>query len=234
MNVENLLQAQAGPCQQMEKGDGLTLEYLGQFTLLQSSACFKLGRDSVLLSRFATLKRGWRVCDLGCGVGSLLLLLSERERELVRFGIEIDAAAADLARRNLAENGLEGDIRTGDLRERDLLPSDGFQLVISNPPYFRQGTGFSGGPARMEEQLTVEELCAAAGRLLRTGGRFALVFRPERLPELFAALAEAKLAPKRIQLLSYHRDKPPYAVLLESVKEGGIGLTWLPTRYQEE
>ncbi|MBP1758476.1 MAG: O-methyltransferase [Firmicutes bacterium] len=144
MNVENLLQDQAGPCQQMEKGDGLTLEYLGQFTLLQSSACFKLGRDSVLLSRFATLKRGWRVCDLGCGVGSLLLLLSERERELVRFGIEIDAAAADLARRNLAENGLEGDIRTGDLRERDLLPSDGFQLVISNPPYFRGG---SCGPA---------------------------------------------------------------------------------------
>ena len=225
---------QTEPALEPEGADGLSREFLGRYTLMQSPACFKLGRDSVLLSRFATIRRGWRVCDLGCGVGSLLLLLSEREQELVRCGIELDPVAAQLARRNLAENDLAGDIITGDLRERDLLVPDSFQLVISNPPYFRQGTGFSGGPARMEEQLTVEELCGTAGRLLRTGGRFALVFRPERLPELFAALAGAKLAPKRIQQLSYHRDKPPYAFLLEAVKEGGMGLAWLPTRYQEE
>jgi tRNA1(Val) A37 N6-methylase TrmN6 len=214
--------------------EGLSREFLGQYTLIQAQAFFKLGRDSVLLSRFATLRRGWRVCDLGCGVGSLLLLLTERERELTRWGIELDPMAAQLARRNLLENGLEGEIITGDLRARDLLPPDSFQLVISNPPYFRQGTGYSGGPARMEEQLTVEALCGTAGRLLRTGGRFALVFRPERLSELFTALEEVRLAPKRIQLLSYHREKPPYAVLVEAVKEGGVGLRWLPTRYQEE
>ncbi len=234
MREEALPGGQTALAPAAEGPDGLSREFLGRYTLLQSPACFKLGRDSVLLSRFATLRRGWRVCDLGCGVGSLLLLLSEREGEIHRFGIEIDPTAAELARRNLAENSLEGEILTGDLRERGLLPTDGFQLVISNPPYFRRGTGHSGGSARMEEQLTVEELCAAAGRLLRTGGRFALVFRPERLPELFAALAEARLVPKRIQLLSYHRAKPPYAVLLEAVKEGGMGLTWLPTRYQEE
>ncbi len=234
MSESVLQEEQTALTAETEGPDGLSREFLGRYTLLQSSACFKLGRDSVLLSRFATLRRGWRVCDLGCGVGSLLLLLSEREPDLVRCGIELDPAAAELARRNLAENGLEGEILTGDLRVRALLPTDGFQLVISNPPYFRQGTGISGGPARMEEQLTVEELCGTAGRLLRTGGRFALVFRPERLPELFAALAEAKLVPKRMQLLSYHRDKPPYAFLLEAVKEGGMGLTWLPTRYQEE
>lgn len=234
LREEALPGGQATLAPEAEGPDGLSREFLGHYTLLQSPACFKLGRDSVLLSRFATLRRGWRVCDLGCGVGSLLLLLSEREADLVRCGIELDPTAAELARRNLAENGLTGEILTGDLRERDLLPTDGFQLVISNPPYFRQGTGFSGGPARMEEQLTVEALCGTAGRLLRTGGRFALVFRPERLPELFAALGEARLVPKRIQLLSYHRDKPPYAFLLEAVKEGGMGLAWLPTRYQEE
>lgn len=208
-------------------------ECLGRFTLRQAEDCFKLGRDSVLLSRFASVKRGWRVCDLGCGVGSLLLLLSERDEEIARFGIEVDEKAAALARRNLSDNGLDGTIVTADLRTRDLLPPDSFHLVISNPPYFAVGTGVSGGPARMEERCSVEELCAVAGRLLRTGGRFALVFRPERLPQLFAALGAARIEPKRMQLLCYHPQKSPYAVLIEGIKEGGAGLTILPTHYQE-
>lgn len=211
-----------------------SVEHLGFYTLRQADDCFKLGRDSILLARFATLKKEWRVCDLGTGVGSLLLLLSQREEALARFGIEIDPRAAELAQDNLAENGLSGTIMCCDLRERDLLPPDGFHLVISNPPYFRKGTGESGGRARMEESLCVEELCAVAARLLRTGGRFAVVFRAERLAELFSAMQAVHLEPKRMQLLCYSREKAPYAVLVEGVKAGGVGLAVLPVHYQEE
>lgn len=208
------------------------LECLGRYHLRQSDAYFKLGRDSVLLARFATVKPRWQVCDLGCGVGPLLLLLSQREEQLVRIGIERDPGAAELARENLARNQLAGEILTGDLRDKTLLPGDRFHLVISNPPYFRSGSGKSGGPARMDEHCSVEALCQAAGRLTRTGGRFALVYRPERLAELFAALKNARLEPKRLQLLSYAPDRPPYAVLTEAVKDGGAGLDILPVHYQ--
>ena len=146
-------------------------EYLGSYRLTQSDDCFKLGRDSVLLSGFCTLRRGWQVCDLGCGVGTLLLLLSQREEDLTRTGIELDPKAAELARRNLLTNGLSGQVLTGDLRDRTLVPGDRFHLVISNPPYFRAGSGKSGGRARMDETCSVEELCQTAGRLTRTGGR---------------------------------------------------------------
>ncbi len=209
-------------------------EFLGEYYLKQSDDCFKLGRDSVLLSRFATLRPGMRVCDLGCGVGSLLLLLSQREAQLTRTGIELDPKAATLARENLADNALSGEIFTGDLRAKDWLPPDSCDLVITNPPYFAKGTGDSGGTARMEESCTITELCAVAGRLLRTGGRFAVVFRPERLAVLMEAMAAHRLAPKRMQLLCYHRKKSPYAVLLEAVKDGGIGLDILPIHEQEE
>lgn len=211
-----------------------TMEFLGRYHLRQSDQYFKLGRDSVLLSRFATVKPRWQVCDLGCGIGSLLLLLSQREEELVRVGVELDPGAAALARENLDRNGLSGEILTGDLRDRSLLAGDRFHLVLSNPPYFRPGSGTSGGPARMGEFCSVQELCQAAGRLTRTGGRFALVYRPERLAELFAALQGARLEPKRMQLLSYAPDKPPYAALTEAVKDGGPGLEILPTHYQTE
>lgn len=211
-----------------------SVEYLGTYRLTQSDEYFKLGRDSVHLARFATVKPNWSVCDLGCGVGSLLLLLSQREERLTRTGIELSPGAADLARRNLADNGLSGQILTGDLRDRALTPGDQFHLVISNPPYFRAGSGKSGGQARMDDTCSVTDLCQTAGRLTRTGGRFALVYRPERLAELFAALAEARLEPKRLQLLAYDREKTPYAVLVEAVKEGGPGLEILPIHYQTE
>ena len=211
-----------------------SVEYLGTYRLTQSDRCFKLGRDSVLLADFATVRPGWTVCDLGCGVGSLLLLLSQRTEDLTRFGAELDPYAADLARRNLADNGLTGTILTGDLRDPALLPPDRFHLVISNPPYFRAGSGKSGGTARMDDSCSVEELCQRAGKLTRTGGRFAVVYRPERLAELFAALQAARLEPKRLQLLAYDMTKPPYAVLVEAVKDGGPGLEVLPVRYQTE
>lgn len=209
-----------------------SVEYLGPYRLTQSDEFFKLGRDSVLLARFCTLRRGWSVCDLGCGVGSLLLLVSQREENLDRLGIELDPGAAALARQNLADNGLSGQVLTGDLREKALTPGDHFHLVLSNPPYFRAGSGKSGGQARMDDTCSVTDLCQAAGRLVRTGGRFALVYRPERLAELFSALEGARLTPKRLQLLSYDLTKPPYAVLVEAVKEGGPGLEILPVHYQ--
>ena len=152
---------------------------------------------------------------------------------LLRAGTREELAAA-LARQNLADNGLAGEILPGDLRDRTLLAGDRFHLVVSNPPYFRAGSGKSGGQARMDDTCSVTDLCQAAGRLVRTGGRFALVYRPERLAELFAALAAARLEPKRMQLLAYDRRKPPYAVLVEAVKDGGPGLEVLPVHYQME
>ena len=189
----------------------------------QSDTCFPLGGDSLALAAFASVRRGDRVCDLGCGAGALLLLLAARVSPLVLSGVEYCPEDAALAHQNLAENGLEGAIYTGDLRAVcKTLPAGGFSVAISNPPYFKAGSGGCGGPA-------LEDWCAAAGRLLKNGGRFALVHRTERLCDLFAALRSAGLEPKRLRLLQHGPDCPPSAVLLEAVRQGRPGLEILPT-----
>lgn len=204
------------------------MERLGPFTYRQGG--FPLGQDTLLLGRFATLRRGGRVCDLGCGAGALPLLLLARESSLDLSGVELDGEAAALARRNLAENGLSGVIRTGDLRRvREQFPAGCFDLVVSNPPYFPAGSGESGGSARMELCCTLTQVCAAAAILLKNGGRFALVHRPERLAGLMEALGQSGLEPKRLQMVQHDRDKPPAAVLVEAVRQGRPGLSVLPT-----
>lgn len=208
-------------------------EQLGPFLLRQPPGVFPLGEDALRLAGFATVRRGWKVCDLGTGSGCLLLLLSGRAPGLELYGVEADPAAAQAARDNLTENGLGGTVWAGDW---GALPSGTgpFDLVISNPPYFAQGSGASGGPARMEGRDGLEHLCRAAARLTRNGGRFALCHRPERLADLLCTLRACGLEPKRLQLAAHDPERPPSLVLVEAVRQGRPGLEVLPTLYRRD
>ena len=147
-------------------------EQLGPYTLSWGDGVFPLGGDALALGAFASVRPGWRVCDLGAGSGALLLLLARRADRLALTGVEVDPLSAQTARNNLESNGLAGEVVAGDLRTAP-LPAGGFDLVVSNPPYFPVGSGKSGGPARSEEFCSLAELCAAASRLVNNGGRFA-------------------------------------------------------------
>lgn len=201
------------------------VEQLGPYRCVWTEDCFPLGGDSLALGEFATVRKRWRVCDLGCGAGTLLLLLLAREPTLSVLGVELHPGAAAQARKNLADNALPGEISTGDLAMVENLPPAGScDLAVSNPPYFPAGSGGDGGTARMEHGCTLDELCGAAARILKNGGRFALVHRPERLCDLMCNLRAHGLEPKRMRLLRHSPDHTPSAVLLEAVKQGRPGL----------
>lgn len=199
-------------------------EQLGPYTLSWPEGVFPLGGDALALGEFATVKPRWKVCDLGTGSGVLLLLLARREASLDLYGVERDELSARTARENLARNGLLGAILHGDLRQVD-LPAGQFDLVVSNPPYFPVGSGASSGPARSEEFCTLDELCAAAARLVKNGGRFALCHRPERLADVICTLRAHGLEPKRMKLVSHGPGYPPSLLLVEAVRQGRSGLT---------
>ena len=198
-------------------------EQLGPYTLSWPQGVFPLGGDAQALADFASVRSGQRVCDLGTGSGALLLLLARRAEELSLTGVELDPLAAQTARENLEANRLPGEILTGDLRAAP-LSAGGFDLVVANPPYFPVDGGRSGGPARTEEHCSLDELCAAAGRLTRNGGRFALCHRPERLADVVCALRTHGLEPKRLKLVSHGPEYPPSLLLVEAVRQGKPGL----------
>lgn len=198
-------------------------EQLGPYALSWPEEVFPMGGDALALGEFATVKPRWRVCDLGTGSGVLLLLLARRESPLALTGVERDELSAHTARANLEQNGLPGTIFHADLRLAD-LPSGQFDLVISNPPYFPVGSGADAGPFRSETFCTLNQLCAAACRLTKNGGRFALCHRPERLADVICALRAHGLEPKRMKLVSHSPGHAPSLLLVEAVKQGKPGL----------
>lgn len=200
--------------------------------ILQSDALFRLGTDSILLSNFASPLRGRNIADLGAGGSSLGVLLCAGNDKCTVTGIEIQEKACDISRKNIALNALHDrlHIMQGDLREiRKLLPANSFDSVISNPPYFPVGSGAQASNpafaiARTECCCTLDALCRAAAWLLRYGGSFYLVHRPERLAELIYLLKIHGLEPKRLRFVRHHPDAPVSLVLLESRLGGKCGL----------
>ena len=67
-----------------------------------------------------------------------------------------------------------------------------------------------------------------AFRLLRDGGRFTLIHRPERLAEVCAALTVRRLEPKRLALVKSAPDAAPILFLLEAQKNRRPGLIFEP------
>ena len=199
--------------------------------LADREGVFPVGTDAVLLADFTVLRPGERLCDLGCGSGVLLLLLLARRPDVRGVGVDRLPAAAELTRENLARNGMtdRGAVIEGDFRALNgILEAGNFDLVVSNPPYFPAGSGAL--PPEREraeartESATLEDLCKAAARLLRWGGRFTLCHRPERLTDVLCALRENGMEPKRLQWVQHRAGQPPNLVLVEAYRGGRPGL----------
>lgn len=199
--------------------------------VLQSDNVFKLGSDSVLLADFVRELRVERALDLGCGCGVIAISLAY-QKDITMDALDISEAAADLTRRNVALNGLDGRVTVtcGDLRRhRELFQAGAYDLVVTNPPYFPGGSGKSAKSeaialARDERECTLADIVEAAAYLTRWGGSFALVYRPERLSELFCTMTAAGIEPKRLRMVQYKAYSAPNMVLVEGRRGGRPGL----------
>ena len=102
-----------------------------------------------------------------------------------------------------------------------------FDLVISNPPYFPRAAVRSQGEERSSgkggNEGSLEDFCKAASYLCRWGGRFALVYRPERLSELCCAMSLNGIEPKAAALVQRLQTSGPIVVLMEGKRGGKKG-----------
>jgi tRNA1Val (adenine37-N6)-methyltransferase len=143
-----------------------------------------------------------RYADLGCGIGSVMLMTAHALRPAFTAGVEAQAQSVTMASRTVAE--LPGDqaitLYHGDLRAASAAALGGaFDLVTGSPPYFPVGAGTpSPDPqreaCRFELRGGIEVYCAAAARVLAPWGQFAVVFQTTWDERVLSAAAAAGLS----------------------------------------
>lgn len=206
-----------------------------ELTLIQKTEGLTFGTDALLLAGYIGSGAALAL-EIGTGSGILPMLLAKRGKAKHITAVEVQESYAALARENIEKNGLSDrvDVLCADVRTLPSSMCGSFDLVFSNPPYYRkEGAGKlcsldEKSAARHELHGDIAELCAAAGRLLRFGGVFAAVYLPDRLCDLVAALRAGGIEPKRMTFVHADRDAAPSLVLLLGKRGGKPGLTVTP------
>ena len=204
----------------------------GGIRVIQNPGWFCYGTDAVMLADFVSAKPQDKLMDFCTGTAIIPLLLSARTVCRDMTALEIQEEVADMARRSVRLNNLEEriDVRCVDLRRcRELFRAESFDVVTCNPPYMRPNTGKenqndSKTIARHEICCTLEDVLENAAYLLKTGGRFYLVHRPERLADIFYEMKRRRLEPKRMQFVHADLKNAPSLVLVEGQKGRKSGL----------
>lgn len=221
--------------------EGIKKEPLGFGKTVYTTDEYRAGTDGILLSDFARAKPSDVICDLGCGSGIIsLVILRDRPNAKV-YGVDIQKDACFLANAAAKENGY-ADFTAVNCAAAELkneFTAGTFSLVVSNPPYKNVGAGIPNENearriARHETDGTLAEFCAAAKYLLKSGGRFCMCHRPERLADVFTAFRENRIEPKILRTVHQRRGTEPWLILVEGRKDGKAGMRIAPPLYIEE
>jgi tRNA1(Val) A37 N6-methylase TrmN6 len=174
-----------------------------------------------------------RIADIGAGVGAVGLALTQRSERAFADLVEIDPEMARLAGINAGRNGLQTrarvlrlDILKPSERRGEGLAGEIADCVVTNPPFFESGAiRVSPDPQRARAHVfrpeeggaTLEAWIRASLALLKPGGRFVTIHRPDALPSILAA-AERRLGALALLPVHAFAGDRAHRVLISGVK----------------
>ena len=200
--------------------------------IFQNSDYFSFSLDSIFLANYSHIRiRDKKIVDFCTGNGIVPLILSYRTSSPL-IGVEIQKKLVDLANKSVDYNKLNDRISIVHSNVLDYANShlNEFDLVLCNPPYFKieKNSSFNDSYektiARHEVLISLHDVCSCAKKVLKDNGNFCIVHRSDRLIELLSELRNNNLEPKRIKFIYETVHKPSYLVLVESQKNGKVGL----------
>ena len=205
------------------------LDYVNDdIELIQNTDGLTFGTDALLLAGYINGKHKTAI-ELGGGTGIISMLLLTRDKVKEVDCIEVQEEFAELIERNAKHNGLHERLKAVRCDLRDYRPEKECELVYTNPPYMKTTSGKSNlddkkNIARHEVAGTIYDFCKNGAKMLKFGGIFAAVYRPDRLIDLIDAMRKATLEPKRMTFVHANEQAEPSMVLIEAKKGGKSSL----------
>jgi len=211
--------------------------------ILQKRRGHRAASDDTLLAWAASRAKpeAARILDLGCGKGTVALLLLERLPCARAVGVEAVEASFDLARRNAALNDLSHRFAPllGDLRDPEILAGEPpFDLVTGAPPFMPLGSGVLPSDevraaARFELRGGVSDYIAAATRSLADEGAVVILMDglESSRKKTLAAFSEFGLHVREtLEVLPLPSAPPTYRIFTARRDEGPLTVSTLCMR----
>jgi tRNA1(Val) A37 N6-methylase TrmN6 len=216
-------------------GPGETLDCLsGHFKIFQLRNGHRYSTDDLLTAWYLAdglTESPQSHIDLGCGIGSVALLVAWLFPETRVTGVEAQEVSAKLARKSGLYNGVEERFRVINSDFRDPSPElegERFDSATGSPPYFLEHEGRKSvlpqrGPCRFEERGGIEGYLGAAKKYLKPGGLFAWVNITRNLGENLSEAVRAGFGEVAYRRVLFSEDAPSLITLFRG-REGNGGV----------
>lgn len=152
-----------------------------QFSIVQSRAAMKLNTDGVLLGAWTETENATQILDIGTGTGILALMMAQKSStNCFVTAVEIDNNSCLDASFNFINSPFRDRIEliNDSIQNYSTHASRRFDLIISNPPYYTEGTSppdSSRAQVKHTLKLSHPELLESVSKLLSTNGFFNLI-----------------------------------------------------------
>lgn len=210
--------------------------------LIQRQNGLTFGTDAFLLSAFVKPQKSGTAAELGGGTGIISLLCASKNKFAEIHCIEIQKDFADIIERNAEINSLSDRVFSVCRDLREVKSADiGHEVdaVFANPPYMRADSGKRNLHdekyiARHEVCGGIVDFCQCANRLLKFGGYFYCVWRPDRLTDLICSMRDSGLEPKEMCFVHANTSSEPSVVLVKAKKGASPSVKLLPPLFLNE
>lgn len=198
--------------------------------------------DAMILAAAVPSDFAGHIADFGAGAGAAGLAVASRCLSASVALVENAPEMADCARATLAhvENAalashvsfIEADVTlTGSRRTEAGLADNAFDFVIMNPPFNfgrdRATPNALKQAAHVMSDGLLEAWVRSAAAVVKPGGGFAAIIRPQNLPELLSAL-ERRFGAARIKPIHPRADEPAIRVVVRAVRGSRAQLSLEP------
>ena len=111
------------------------------FSIKHEQSAMKVGTDGVLLGAWANPKSyPNQILDVGTGTGLVAIMLAQRFTRSQIHAIDIDKASIEEAMFNAQSSSWSKRLNIQHSALQDYNASNKYDLIVSNPPYFRNST----------------------------------------------------------------------------------------------
>src|SRR5699024_5230428 len=184
-----------------------------EFTIHQDKSAMKVGTDGVLLGAWTEIPTSLNsVLDICAGTGLIALMLAQRTTAEVIDAVEIEPNAYEQCVENF-ENSIWNDrlfCYHADFIEFAEEIDDKYDLIVCNPPYFKNSDKKNNisaerKTARFNSSLSFENLIKGVSALLSENGKFSVIIPFENQEEFIKSAESYHLFCHRITLVKGHK-----------------------------
>ena len=186
-----------------------------QFTIHQQNSAMKVCTDTCLFGALISGGKKLNALDIGSGTAVLSLMAAQRFPEWLVDAVEIDSAACEDAKKNIAESPFKERVRVinSSIQDFALNSEKKYDVIFTNPPFYQnqlKSPAKSKNTAHHCSELGFSELAQSIHSLLLPLGTVWVLLPPFEMTQFERELSNFNLFPFKRFNIKHNEQKPVF------------------------